>query len=110
MTRCRSAVPGGVTVRALSAAQVALTKSAPGHQPVQLTDQKLSSPWQPGFNDNLLRSNERYHPEVGIYISPSSSRSREVLASTRDGCPRQTCDRSLHSRVSQLTTLRAQRK
>ena len=31
-----------------------------GHQPVQLTGQKLSSFWQPGFNDHLLRSDESY--------------------------------------------------
>jgi len=31
-----------------------------GHQPVQLTGQKLSSFWQPGFNDHLLRNNESY--------------------------------------------------
>src|SRR5215471_14772042 len=31
-----------------------------GHQPVQLTGQKLSFFWQPGFNDHLLRSDESY--------------------------------------------------
>jgi REP element-mobilizing transposase RayT len=31
-----------------------------GHQPVQLKGQKLSSFWQPGFNDHLLRSDESY--------------------------------------------------
>ena len=31
-----------------------------GHQPVQLTGQKLASFWQPGFNDHLLRNNESY--------------------------------------------------
>jgi REP element-mobilizing transposase RayT len=30
------------------------------HQPVQLRGQKLSSFWQPGFNDHLLRSDESY--------------------------------------------------
>jgi REP-associated tyrosine transposase len=31
-----------------------------GHQPVQLTGQKLCSFWQPGFNDHLLRSDKSY--------------------------------------------------
>jgi Transposase IS200 like. len=31
-----------------------------GHQPVQLTGQKLASFWQPGFNDHVLRSDESY--------------------------------------------------
>ncbi len=31
-----------------------------GHQPVQLKGQKLSSFWQPGFNDHLLRNDESY--------------------------------------------------
>jgi hypothetical protein len=31
-----------------------------GHQPVQLKGQKLSSFWQPGFDDHLLRSDESY--------------------------------------------------
>jgi hypothetical protein len=31
-----------------------------GHQPVQLKGQKLSSFWQSGFNDHLLRSDESY--------------------------------------------------
>ncbi len=30
------------------------------HQPVQLSGQKLSSFWQPGFNDHLLRRDESY--------------------------------------------------
>jgi REP element-mobilizing transposase RayT len=31
-----------------------------GQQPVNLPGQKLSSFWQPGFNDHLLRSDENY--------------------------------------------------
>jgi len=31
-----------------------------GHQSVKLPGQKLSSFWQPGFNDHLLRSDESY--------------------------------------------------
>jgi putative transposase len=31
-----------------------------GHQPLQLARQKLSSFWQPGFNDRVLRSDESY--------------------------------------------------
>jgi REP-associated tyrosine transposase len=31
-----------------------------GHQPVRVTGQKLSSFWQLGFNDHLLRSDESY--------------------------------------------------
>jgi len=31
-----------------------------GHQPVKLPGQKLSSFWQPGFDDHLLRSDESY--------------------------------------------------
>jgi putative transposase len=31
-----------------------------GHKPVRLTGQKLSSFWQPGFNDHLLRTDESY--------------------------------------------------
>jgi len=31
-----------------------------GHEPVKLPGQNLSSFWQPGFNDHLLRSDESY--------------------------------------------------
>ena len=31
-----------------------------GHEPLNRPGQKLSSFWQPGFNDHLLRSDESY--------------------------------------------------
>jgi hypothetical protein len=45
-----------------------------GHQPVQLTGQKLASFWQPGFNDHVLRSDESYTQKMGICVSESSAR------------------------------------
>jgi putative transposase len=105
-----------------------------GHQPVQLTGQKLSSFWQPGFNDHVLRNDESYAqkweyvfqnpvrgglvaraedwPYAGEIIRIDRSNLATVASAVPSGLFGRPCaeDSARYSGLSQLTTPRAQRK